>query len=309
MKKLLTILMLLVMTCALAAGASAASSSGTFRYEIRSGQATITGYEQKRHVNADELIVPSLLGNARVTAISLNAFSEGSITKTIILPDTLRTIEDGAFRECRFLQTIVVSPDHPVLATIDGVLFDKPAKKLLCYPHGYSQSSYAVPEGIAMIGNWAFYECSELTTVTLPDSLTSIGERAFRGCSNLTGIGIPNHVTTIAEGTFSGCTSLASVTLPVGITRIDNWAFRDCSALTAIVLPDTVTTIGKSTLKGCRLLKSITLPASVTEIGEDAFDECPYLTVTVERGSFAAQWCKDNNVRHIYPDSNDWLLK
>ena len=52
---------------------------------------------------------------------------------------------------------------------------------------------------------------------------------------------------------------------------------------------------------------SVTIPASVTSIGEDAFSNCPSLTLTVPRGSYAAQYCKDNNLPYTYPDSLDWL--
>jgi len=58
---------------------------------------------------------------------------------------------------------------------------------------------------VTSIGNYAFYKCSGLTSVTLPSSLTSIGEWAFSGCTGLTSMTIPNSVTSIGKYAFEGC--------------------------------------------------------------------------------------------------------
>ena len=70
--------------------------------------------------------------------------------------------------------------------------------------------------------------------LSIPDSVTTIGERAFSDCSNLTSVTIPDSVTTIGEGAFSWCESLTSVTIPDSVTTIGNGAFYICSSLTSV---------------------------------------------------------------------------
>lgn len=81
---------------------------------------------------------------------------------------------------------------------------------------------------LTSIGDYAFYGCSGLTSITIPNSVTSIGNWAFRGCSGLTSITIPNSVTSIGEMAFYGCSGLTSITIPNSVTSIGDYAFADC---------------------------------------------------------------------------------
>jgi len=76
-----------------------------------------------------------------------------------------------------------------------------------------------IKDGVTNIGNYAFFGCSGLTSVTIPNSVTSIGGNAFFGCSGLTSITIPNSVTTIDYYAFKGCYGLTSVTIPNSVTN------------------------------------------------------------------------------------------
>ena len=72
------------------------------------------------------------------------------------------------------------------------------------------------------LGNYVFYGCSGLTSLTLPSSVTSIGTAAFYGCWKLTSLTIPSGVTSIGYSAFRGCSGLTSLTIPSGVTWIDS---------------------------------------------------------------------------------------
>ena len=76
------------------------------------------------------------------------------------------------------------------------------------YYYTYNSDCYTSDD---VIGKYAFYYCSGLTSVTLPSSVTSIGESAFRGCSGLTSVTIPSSVTSIGQDAFYNCSGLTSV--------------------------------------------------------------------------------------------------
>ena len=161
------------------------------------------------------------------------------------------------------------------------------------------------------IGDWAFYECTGLTSITIPSSVTSIGDWAFYQCTGLTSIVvdsantvydsrnncnaiiktetnelitgckntiIPNTVTNIGTSAFDGCTSLTSIDIPDSVTSIGNSAFGGCMSLTSIDIPDSVTSIGDGAFSGCSGLTNVTIGGGVTIIGSNAFQSCSRLT-------------------------------
>ena len=128
-----------------------------------------------------------------------------------------------------------------------------------------------------VIGNYAFSDCSGLTSLILPSSVTSIGYSAFYGCIRLTSLTLPSSVTSIGSSAFEGCRSLTSLILPSSVTEIGNSAFSGCSGLTSLTLPSSVTSIGWATFSGCSGLTSLTLPSSVTSIDGRAFYGCSSL--------------------------------
>ena len=124
------------------------------------------------------------------------------------------------------------------------------------------------------IGEYVFYGCSSLTSITLPPHVTEIGNSAFYGCRGLTSLTLPSGVTKIGNSAFSVCSGLTSITLPSGVTEIGNSAFSGCSGLTSLTLPSGVTEIGNSAFEDCSGLTSLTLPSGVTKIGSSAFKNC-----------------------------------
>ena len=142
-------------------------------------------------------------------------------------------------------------------------------------------TSLTIPSSVTSIGNEAFHGCSGLTSLVIPSGVTSIGDEAFYGCSGLISLTIPSSVTRIGWSAFEDCSGLTSLTIPSSVTWISGEAFSGCSGLTSLVIPSSVTSIGKSAFSGCSGLTSLTIPSSVTSIGENAFHDCSGLTSLV----------------------------
>jgi hypothetical protein len=90
------------------------------------------------------------------------------------------------------------------------VLFNKNQTILICYPAGKT-GSYIVSNTVTSIGDYAFYFCTGLTSVTIPNTVTSIGNYAFSSCTSLTSVTIPNSVTSIGNYAFIACSGLIEI--------------------------------------------------------------------------------------------------
>lgn len=146
-------------------------------------------------------------------------------------------------------------------------------------------TSVTIPSSVTSIGDTAFSGCTSLPGITIPTGVTSIGTNAFSNCSSLASVSLPNSVTSIGSGAFSGCSSLTRITIPSRITSIENGMFYGCTGLASVSLPVNLTNIGSRVFYGCSSLKSITIPSNVTAIGEYAFCECSSLTsITIPQG-------------------------
>lgn len=262
-------------------------------------------------------IPPVALDNERVTGISRSAFRGCENLTNVTIPDCVISIGYYAFNGCSSLTTITIpfvgASMNETSATHFGFIFGASSDD---HNSKYVPSSLrtVIVTGGTNIGDYAFSDCSSLTSIAIPDSMTSIGASAFYGCSSLSGVyitnlakwcdisfisdegnplyyahnlylngtlvtdlDIPNSVTSIGSSVFSGCSSLTSITIPESVTSIGKKAFSYCNNLTNIVIPESVTSIENYAFFGCSSLTNITIPKSVTNIGEYAFYKCSSL--------------------------------
>lgn len=143
-------------------------------------------------------------------------------------------------------------------------------------------TSVTIPDGVTTLGNYAFYDCDTLTNVVVGDGVTTIGDYTFRFCDNLTKIIIGHSVTAIGEyafaGNYSGGNKLTTITMPNSLTTIGDYAFYYCEGLTSVVIPDSVTALGNYAFYGCDSLTDVEIGDAVTVIGDYAFCACHNLT-------------------------------
>ena len=230
------------------------------------------------------------IGNG-VTSIGIFAFFGcGSLT-SITIPDSVTSIRESAFRGCSSLTSIVVDNDNQYFTSIDGNLYNKDKTELIQYAIGKTDTSFIIPDSVTSIGDYAFFGCSGLTSVTIGNSVTSIRDSAFIDCSSLTSVTIGNSVTSIYSYAFNGCSGLTSITIPDSVNFIGGSAFDDCSSLTSVTIGNGVASIYSYAFSYCRNLTSVTIGNGVTSISSNAFYGCNRLKTVLYKGT-AAQWKK-----------------
>lgn len=174
--------------------------------------------------------------------------------------------------------TYTLTEDGVLTITGTGAMTDyRSSSATPWYANRAMISRVVLSSGLTSIGNYAFYECTKLTSVTIPGSVTAIGSSAFQKCSALKSVFIPTGVTSIKDSAFYDCSALTSVSIPQGVSSIAYSTFNGCAALTTVSIPTSVTSIENSAFSGCSSLVSISLPGSTTAIGRSAFYNCSSL--------------------------------
>lgn len=240
-------------------------------------------------------------------------FSGCNNLRTIIVPEGVTTIKDGAFYQLGSMTKITL----PSTLTSIGTH---------AFYNCINLDSIAIPEGVTSIGRGAFWQNMKLKSVKIPNSLTTLEDDAFSSCSLLTSLVFPKGLTTIKSGVFGGCSGLTTITIPYGndisngsnifvgctklktiiipdgLTSIKNYAFNafpanvttfkipasvksigdrafaNCTGIESISIPDSVSTIGAYAFSGCNGLKSVTIPNAVTNLGIYSFQNCSNLS-------------------------------
>lgn len=217
----------------------------------------------------------------RVTEIAQAAFHCCNNLTSVVIPNSILYINDGAFNSSPALNSVnipesVISVSKNVFYNsgiwnneenwendvlyIDNCLIETKYDKLTGH--------YNIKDGTRLIAENGFFYCTGMTSITIPNTVKYINEGAFFNCTGLTSIEIPNSVTSIEMETFAHCKGLTSVKIPNSITNIGIYAFWDCPALTSIEIPKSVTFIAESAFSNCTGLRSVTVanedPANIT---------------------------------------------
>ncbi len=177
-----------------------------------------------------------------VRVIGSRVFEKEWVLKNVIIPDSVKFIDEYAFIECSSLKKAVI------------------------------------PAGVEIIGIGAFYGCSKLEDVVLPEKIRYIGSFAFHNCDSLEEIIVPSGIKNILENTFEFCFNLKKVKIANGVKTIEKYAFCGCSELNEVIFPESLEYIGNDAFSYCEKLKGVKLPENIKYISEGAFLSCRDLT-------------------------------
>lgn len=181
-----------------------------------------------------------------VIFLEFQAFAGCISLISIYIPSSVKNISDQVFVLCSGL--ITVDKENTNYSSLDGVLFDKTKTKLIQCPVS-KKGSYNIPSSVALIGDYSFFKCYDLTSIIIPSSVDSIGSGAFEYVG-LKSVDIPSSVKSIGVNAFYRCSGLRSVNIPSSVTSVGDGAFSYCSGLTSIVTNGYPVMLGTYTFYG-----------------------------------------------------------
>lgn len=163
-----------------------------------------------------------------VASIEAGAFAACTGLLSVSIPAGVTRIGAGIFCMCASLTTIDVDQDNPFYSSQDGVLYTKDQTELLQYPAG-KNGGFSLPDSVISVGDYAFRNCTGLTSVTIPGSVLSIGYGAFSYCTGLSGVTIDEGVSIIQGTAFYGCSGLIRAYFLGNAPEMGSDVFADCA--------------------------------------------------------------------------------
>ena len=250
-----------------------------------------------------------------ITSINRKTFKDCSALSHVTLPESVKVIEQSAFSNCSNLMTIdwsehvericarafdgcsclknIGNLQNALICHCDKVennafvitgINEKYIGKCLIKADENIIGEYVIPDGTISIGQEAFKNNQNITSIILPQSLKYIGVRAFENCKNLVCINIPNNVKRIEDYAFTGCSALTSLLFPDEVLgrvgpindKLNSSVFYGCLKLQALHLPKKVT-LGYEAFKNFEQLHTINIPEGVEYLSQEAFRNCKNL--------------------------------
>ncbi len=247
-------------------------------------------YTQPDYPQPAKIISITFPSDAVCESIGYSAFAYSSYLKSIILPESIKSIGGFAFYRsgindilipanvthidllafayCSNLTTISVDSKNETYFSTKNCIIETASKTLI---RGCGNGFIPNDGSVTSIGENAFCGIIDLISLEIPDCIISIGGGAFAGCYNLKSVVIPEGITSISDGMFSGCTSLSNIIIPNSVKSIGSQSFYMCYGLTSIKFSNSVTSIGTMAFGWCSNLRTIIIPESVIYIGSYAF--------------------------------------
>ena len=162
--------------------------------------------------------------------IGVQAFAGCDSINTVTIPRSVVSIQPAAFIGCDKLKTLSVQAGSSAYASVDGAIYTKDMRMLVCVPGAYA-GIFTVPDTVEIIEMASFFECRNLSGVVLPENLREIRPDTFVECSGLSSITLPEGVDSIGEYAFTNCTGLKDIYLPSGVKFVGQYSFYQCSLL------------------------------------------------------------------------------
>jgi hypothetical protein len=166
---------------------------------------------------------------------------------------------------------------------VPGTITDLPVRQIgqEAFRNNTNVTSVVISDGITNIDNGAFQYCFGLTNVVFGKDVARIGNSAFFNCYRLTSLTLPQGLATLGSSAFAACHFLAQVEYGNALVSIGDYAFQDCRALTNGRVPFPVASIGREAFSGCHSLTQVELPDTLTNLGYGVYSGCENLTAFV----------------------------